>query len=86
MEGDAPRVTLQYSCVSGSITDLQALKPLSIHDRLLPPLCRALHHLRATDTLVAIRGLPESDDPYVCLTIDGSYCRLGAIRPEQSAA
>jgi hypothetical protein len=73
MEGDAPRVTLQYSCLSDSITDLQALKPLSIHDRLVPPLCRALHHLRETDTLVAIRGLPESDDPYVCLTIDGSY-------------
>jgi hypothetical protein len=78
MEDGAPRITMQYSCMSGNIVELQALSPLSVHDRLLPPLCRALHHLRETDTLLTIRGLPPSDDPYTCLTIDGSYERVTA--------
>ncbi|MGD9805409.1 MAG: hypothetical protein AB7E81_11705 [Hyphomicrobiaceae bacterium] len=78
MEDGAPRITMQYSCMSGNITELQALSPLSVHDRLLPPLCRALHRLRETDTLMTVRGLPPSDDPYTCLTIDGSYERVTA--------
>jgi hypothetical protein len=78
IEGDAPRVTMHYSCISDSIMNLQALTPLSVHDRLLPPLCRALHHFREGDALVAIRGLPPSDDFYTCLTIDGTYERVSS--------
>ncbi len=73
MEGDAPRVTLRYSCASANMTNMQALNPLTITDRLLPPLCRALHHLRETDYLVGIRQLPYPDTPNVCLMTDGSY-------------
>jgi hypothetical protein len=73
MEGETPRVTLQYGCMSKNITHLQARSPLTTGDRLLPPLCRALQHLRMTGDLVGVRGLPYSNHPRACLTMEGTY-------------
>lgn len=73
MEDERPRVTLQYGCMSGSITHLQARSPLITSDRLLPPLCRALQHLRSPGDLISVRGLPQGIHPRSCLTTDGTY-------------
>ncbi|WP_072387123.1 hypothetical protein [Hyphomicrobium sp. CS1BSMeth3] len=73
MENDQPRVTIQYSCGSWNITNIQALEPISGRSRLLPPLCRALHAFRGTTRVVDIFDLPLPNDGMSILTTEGTY-------------
>jgi len=73
MEDEKPSVTIEYAIAAKRITQMQALNPLLHDDRVLAPLCKALHTFGQTVPIYSINDLPVPIDRVAVLTIDGDY-------------